>query len=238
MIKLTKELDVYLGEEFLNMAKVHGGYYYNDELKSELGSIPQSINVPHYVLVVMDGHEFFPQKLLSEFQKKFASLLKPEIDMVVSDFQLVDQPDLVISKYELDKLKFRGDKILEHPEPGNFLVSIELEMSSEAQVVENIKDAIKKALYSTKFKKLPYTYLGCDDSDGRRYYLFKFFGTDDKDLGAIADEIGGSLASGDFTFCRCSDVEPEAGKISSCTYRAAEKIVSNLSEFNGKTIIG
>ena len=69
MIKLTKPLDVYLGEEFLNLAQVHGGYYYNDELKSEFDTIPEIINVPHYVLVVMDGHEFFPQELLSEFQK-------------------------------------------------------------------------------------------------------------------------------------------------------------------------
>lgn len=240
MIKLTKPLDVYLGEEFLNLAQVHGGYYYNDELKSEFDTIPEIINVPHYVLVVMDGHEFFPQELLSEFQKKFASSLKPEIDMVISDFLRVDQPDSVISKYELDKLKFRGDKIveLEPLEPGNFLVSIELESSSEAPIVENIRDAIKKALYSTKYKKMPYTYSGSENSDGRMYYLFKFFGADDKDLGALADEIGGSLASAGFTFCRCSDVELEAGNVRSCTYRAAEKIVSNLSEFSGKTISG
>jgi len=244
--KLTKPLDVYLGQEFLKMAKVHGGFYYcseelktgyYEESKSKFSLISAIINEPQYiapqnVTVILDGNELFNPDLLKKFQNKFSRSLKPDFNMVISDFQRVGQVDAYIKSHGLDKLEYKGDKI---PRNEDFIVCIKVERNidektrSEAKIVKNLLSAIKEALSNTKYINLPCTYSYSTDDSGSKKYFFVFFSNIRNDLESLGDNLKSvksafddSSCLKDFCICRNSEPQLEVGDVYSCIYVISE----------------
>lgn len=77
MIDISKLIDVFLGEEFLKLAAVPGGFFYYDEEKAPglksgiLGGLWRAD-------IVIARHEVFTPDLFSAFQKKYAEKYSEE----------------------------------------------------------------------------------------------------------------------------------------------------------------
>ena len=113
MVNDNRPIDVYIGEEFLKLAVVPGGFYHSSEQKkTDFSKVSEILDAPQFVYIIMDGNSPFPQSLFSEFHQKHRLAFTPAFELIVNDFERVCQPEKIIDKYHLADLKYEDKRIV------------------------------------------------------------------------------------------------------------------------------
>lgn len=225
----NKPMDVCIGEKFLELARIPGGFYASKEKKTELVKVSDFLDAPQFVYIILDGNAPFPSTLFCEFRHKYYDLYlsDDDIELVVNDFERVCQPEEIIGKYRLSDLNYedRGNGPVKE---GDLIVSIELKRVKHAGMVMALFNGIKTALISLSCENMPYTYSSNDLAEN---YNFKFFSSDtSKDFNEIAKRMNQELRLKDWEVNVQSGPDKEAGKLYSWEL-SAERCFSNAAGF-------
>lgn len=224
----NKPMDVCIGEKFLELAKIPGGFYASKEKKTELVKVSDFLEAPQFVYIILDGNAPFPSTLFLEFSTNYhAMCASDDIELVVNDFERVCQPDEIIGKYHLAELNYedRGNGPVK---AGDLIVRLELKRVKHAGMVMALFNGIKTALISLSCENMPYTYSSNDLAEN---YNFKFFSSDtSKDFNEIAERMNQELRLKDWEVNVQSGPDKEAGKLYSWEL-SAERCFSNAAGF-------
>lgn len=224
----NQPMDVCIGEKFLELAKVPGGFFYsNEEKKTDCGRVSEVLGAPKFVYILMDGNAPFPSTLFFEFIHNYHASFLPDYDLVINEFERVCQPEEIIGKYHLDDLKYE-DKGNGPLKAGDFLVCIEIKRIDNAGFVMALFEGIRKALRGLSLGNMPYTY---SSSDFEERYEFKFFSSDkDRDFKKIAEVMNNELRQKDWKVTVLSGPDKESGNL--CSWKlSAKRLLSNACGF-------
>ena len=228
MVNDNRSIDVYVGEEFLKLAGVPGGFFYSSEQKkSDFSKVSEILDAPQFVYIIMNGNSPFPPALFSAFHQDHRLAYAPAFELTVNDFKRVCQPEEIIAKYHLADLKYedKGNGLLK---AGDLFVSIEIKRIDDAGVVMALFEGIRKALRGLSLENMPYTY---SSNYFEERYEFKFFCSDrNQDFKKIAEAMNNELRQKDWKVTVLSGPDNDAGNLYSWKLSAI-RLFSNACGF-------
>ena len=227
----NKSYEVFLGDAFLALAGVSGGYYFSHERKLGSGAINEALQTPRFVYVWLDGSAAFSPDLLSEFMKTYADKFSSEFQLTIDNFLCVVIPDEIIKKYGLNRLHSRDGQ---SPKECDVLVRIELKRKSHKEEVEagTIKELfyeIKNSLRDSGCSDVPFAALS-DKPNAAFAYDFVFFSTNTDKFKSLYGRINNSSFSKQWKIERPDPVKiQQSGNVHAYTYRfvAANNVIKD-----------